>query len=108
MTAGDAFAWWEDKQVAVEVNGDLVRGWVLACRHLPEPTAGRVAGQMSIVLFISDPAVAAGYPVTVVVGVLDDGGHGRPRTLRGLWAEEDLTDVHSTRSPTAAPPIRTE
>ena len=94
----DAFSWWEDKQVAVAVHGDLVRGWVLSCRHVTAPAAGHTLGQMAIVLFISDPVLRASYPETVVVDVLDDGGHGRPRNVPGLWPEDDVADVHSIRA----------
>ena len=100
VAAGDPFAWWEDKQVAVMVKGDLVRGWVLTARHVDYPGTATSVGQMTIVLLICDPAVAAAYPDTVVTGVLDDGGHGRPRNVRGMWDEADLCDVHTPASQT--------
>ena len=97
MSSGDAFAWWEDKQVAVVVDGDLVRGWVLTCRHVADPAAGLALGQMTIVVLIGDPVLRASYPETVVVDVLDDCGHGRPRNVPGLWPEDDVADVHPIR-----------
>jgi hypothetical protein len=102
MPSDDTFAWWEDKQVAVMVKGDVVRGWVLTCRHVADPRELDV-GQMTIVLLITDPVRAAAYPATLVIDVLDDGGHGRPLNVLGLWAEDDPADVHSTR-PRPAPP----
>lgn len=99
----DPYIWWEDKQVAVEVAGALVRGWVLECRRVGDPVEGQ-PGRMTIVLLISPPKIAALYPDVVVVDVVDDGGHGRPRKVRGLWIEADTADVHipagdATRSP---------
>lgn len=104
MPTEDAFAWWEDKQVAVSVRGDIVRGWVLSCGHVPDQGRSDV-GRMTIVLLITDPVLAASYPTTVVVGVLDDGGHGRARNVRGLWPEADLDDVHPGQPPPAEPPM---
>ena len=49
---------------------------------------------MTIVVMITDPAAVASYPPTVTVDVRDDGGRGRPNLVGGLWAEDDVVDVH--------------
>jgi hypothetical protein len=93
----DAFAWWEDKQVAVRVNGKVVRGWVRSARHTadrsPAGPANRsgvtdtFAGQMSIVLMLDSAAEAALFPSEIHVGIADDGRHGRPVGVARVWPE---------------------
>jgi hypothetical protein len=103
----DAFAWWEDKQVAVRVNGKVVRGWVRSARHtVARDVTGRsitgrntsalavrsvvtdsFAGQMAIVLMLDSAAEAALFPSEIHVGIQDDGHHGRPVGVARLWPE---------------------
>ena len=65
-----------NKQDAVTIHAELVRGSVLRRRR--DPAVGS-AGQMMIVLLINDWAAAAMLPATIVAGVVEDGRGGCTR-----------------------------
>lgn len=100
----DPLIWWQDKQVAVIVGTNVVRGWVLTASSHPSADEASPIGHLTIVLFIGSETLAREYPSEVTVVVHSGGQHGRPHRVLGLWNEEDLTDVRA-RYASAGPSI---
>lgn len=98
----DPLMWWEDKQVAVEMSGRVIRAWVLRSRSHPgPPRADGRAGYMKIVLLASSARDSEQHPGEVTIPVYAAVPHGRPLGVLGIWPEGDLSDAHPT-SPTRA------
>ena len=95
--ADDPLGWWEDKQVAVAVRANTIRGWVATSRSHPIRRSDDV-GTMTIVLLIVNQTLASRYPAEVTVAVRVGGPHGDPDHVLGLWDERDVYDVRRPRA----------
>jgi hypothetical protein len=102
--AVDPLMWWEDKQIAVEMSGRVVRAWVLRARSHPGPPRadGRV-GYLRIVLLMNPSAELEQYPAEMTIPVHAAAPHGRPLGVLGVWPDDDLSDARPTRSAPVSP-----
>jgi hypothetical protein len=104
--ATGVYTWWQDKQVALKVGPDTVRGWVMRVDPQRNPSPAGPIGYITIVLFIADPNAVERYPSEVTVPLYRGGTHGRPDGVVGLWPEADVSDKRLPRTRPAASPKR--